>query len=96
MTTTTSYGTIANYLDALTVEDMISNAITQDVEDFDLDAIAADWRAAVNNALDGTGISLAGDTFYGPYPMADGAVEVIAAACSAVDFWAIVEANDIS
>jgi hypothetical protein len=95
MSSNTSYGTVANYLDVLTVEDMVSSAITQDVEDFDLDAIAADWRASVNAALP-EGVSLNGDGFFGPWPMADGAAETIALAIESVDLWSIVEHNDTS
>ncbi|MGI5273145.1 hypothetical protein ACQEUU_37650 [Nonomuraea sp. CA-218870] len=68
MTTTTSYGTWNNRVEAysLTVEQTVVEALGEFASEYDTDAIATDYRAAINEALP-EGISLSGDEFYGPY-----------------------------
>src|SRR5690606_34496329 len=65
--TTTSYGTWNNRVDgdALTVEQTIAETLG-DADEYDIDAIAADYRTAINKALP-EGVTLAGNDFYGPY-----------------------------
>lgn len=71
----------------------------------DVDAVAADYRTAINQALPPP-VSLCGDEFYGPagyevvdwesdgYPVdEDGALD-IAAVVDSVNFWAIVNRHD--
>lgn len=102
MVTTTSYGTIANYTNSLSVEDYIGDAIGSFGDDgYDVDGIAREFRETINAALP-NGVSLAGNEFYGPYyeadrgfegyPLsADGNMVDIAAIIESVDFWGIVE-----
>lgn len=68
MTTTTTYGNWNNRVESgdLTVEQSITVALGDFAHEYDADAIAADYRAAINDALP-EGISLNGDEFYGPY-----------------------------
>ena len=92
---TTSYGTWNNLVDprALSVEQTISEALGAFGADYDIDAIAADYRAAINAALP-EGVSLNGNDFYGPYDKDDRLD--IKSVVDSVDFWAIVAKHDTS
>jgi hypothetical protein len=69
MTTTTSYGTWANYdRSHLAVEDTVADFLGDQADSFDVDKVVAAFRAAIDSALP-EGVSLAGNDFYGPYPM---------------------------
>lgn len=104
MTVTTSYGTWVNHGGgtAMTVEDTVAVALGDHANDYDLDAVIADYRDAINDALP-AGVTLNGNDFYGPYPAdqdfdgypttEDGALD-IAAIVAGVDFWAIVAKHD--
>jgi hypothetical protein len=91
MATTTSYGSWQQHGDefALTVEDTIAAAVGGYAHDFDLPAIAAAYRAAINDALP-AGVVLAGDDFIGPYPADD---FDLAAVVQSVGLWPIIEAH---
>lgn len=104
---TTSYGTWNNRIDsyALTVEQTISEALGTFGADYDIDAIATDYRAAINNALP-EGVALAGNDFYGLYYAEDatwgpeledenGRLD-IKAIVEGIDFWSIVAEHDTS
>jgi hypothetical protein len=96
--TTTSYGTINTMVpDAGTVTslaDYVAGALGDYADDYDIEAITADYRDAINERLADQGITLAGDEFYGPYPRPENAGETIADAIKDVDFWTIVERHD--
>lgn len=102
MTTTTSYGTWANHGDgSLTIEDNIAASLGDYARDYDIPAIAADYRRAINSALPDS-VSINGDDFYGPaydrdwtgYPTtADGDLD-IKAIIETVDFWDIAADHD--
>ncbi len=72
MTTTTSYGTWNNRVERLAAnfEASVYEALGDFAGDYDIDAIKADYRAAINEALP-DGVSLNGSEFYGPYYEAD-------------------------
>jgi hypothetical protein len=92
MTTTTSYGTWVTEGDtnALDVAQTIRAALGGYAGDYDLAAIEAEYRAAIDAALP-EGMTLAGDEFLGPVPV----IEVDIAACvDGVDLWAIIERHD--
>lgn len=103
--TTTSYGTWNNRVEpyALTVEQTVIEAIGDHAEDFDLDAIAADYRDAINDALP-DGVSLNGDEFYGPYSRDDANFDGYAldeddrldikAIVDGIDFWEIAAKHE--
>lgn len=104
--TTTSYGTWNNRVDphALTVEQTVCEALVGYADEYDIDAIAADYRAAINEALP-EGVALAGDEFVGPYYdrdatwgpelEKDGRLD-IESIVDGVDFWAIVAKHEIT
>ena len=107
MIVTTSYGTWANRVDprALTVEQTIYETLGGYAGDYDIDAIAADYRDAINMALP-EGVVLAGDEFIGPYYAEDatwgpelededGRLD-IKAIVDSVDLWAIVAKHEIT
>ena len=96
--TTTSYGTfIGNVTDpgpAGNMRDYITTVLGDYAGSFDVDAIVADYRDAINERLADEGITLAGDEFYGPHPRPENSRDTIAAAIGEVDFWAIAEKHD--
>lgn len=96
--TTTSYGTfVGNVTDpgpAGNMRDYITTALGDYAGSFDVDAIVADYRDAINERLADEGITLAGDEFYGPHPQPENSRDTIAAAIGEVDFWAIAEKHD--
>jgi len=102
---TTSYGTWSNRVDprALSVEQTIYEALGDYADDYDIDAIAADYRDAINMALP-EGVTLAGDEFIGPYYAEDatwgpelededGRLD-IKSIVDGVDLWAIVAKHE--
>ncbi|MDG4784368.1 type II toxin-antitoxin system prevent-host-death family antitoxin [Micromonospora sp. WMMD1102] len=102
MTTTTSYGTWANADGShLTVEDSVVVALGDHVSDYDVDAVAADYRAAINDALPDS-VSLSGNDFYGPahdrefdgYPLTEHGDLDLSAIVNGVDFWEIAARHD--
>ena len=92
MTVTTSYGnwTIVEEF-SVSVEDTIGAALGAFAGDYNTDAIAADYRAAINAALP-DGVSLCGDEFYGP-AYADELPD-IKDIVEGIDFWAIAARHD--
>lgn len=107
MTTTTGYGTWVNHGDTSnssvegTIADYMSGGDREWRERMEAagacEAIAADYRAAVNGALP-AGVSLAGNEFYGPYHDEDcdwdGELG-IAGIIESIDLGAIVERHDV-
>lgn len=104
---TTSYGTWNNKVDRyrLTVEQSVVEAFgAEGTDGFDLPAIVADYRAAINEALP-QGVTLVGDEFIGPYrpepdafagyPVDDDGGLDIKAIVDDIDLWAIIEKHDI-
>lgn len=104
--TTTSYGTWCTKVDdlALTVEQTIYETIGN-ADEYDIDAIAADYRAAINEALP-EGVTLAGNEFIGPYYAEDatwgpelededGRLDIKAIVLG-VDLWAIAAKHEIA
>lgn len=103
---TTSYGTWCTKVDdlALTVEQTIAETLG-DADEYDIDAIAADYRTAINKALP-EGVTLAGNDFYGPYYTEDatwgpelededGRLDIKAIVLG-VDLWAIAAKHEIA
>jgi hypothetical protein len=103
MTTTTNFGTWLNHAGSLTVEQTIADYVGDFADDYDLDAIARDYRDAVNEAMP-HGVTLAGNEFYGPYYETDRDFDGypadehdeldMAAIIESVDFVEIVERHD--
>jgi hypothetical protein len=76
----------------LTVEGTVTCALKHWVDQYDVPEIAKRLRKAINKALP-EGVSLCGDTFYGPYPK----VEVdLKEAVNSVDFWGLVFPEKVS
>lgn len=106
MTVTTSYGTWNNRIDAyaLTVEQTVYEALGDAADEFDHEAIADDYRAAINAALP-SGVALTGDEFIGPWEAGDefdgyptdefGGLD-IAAIVQSIDLWKIAERYDLT
>lgn len=97
MTTTTSYGTFTTHCadsgSSASITDYVAGALGDFAGDYDVDAVTDGFRDAINAELDGTGVSLHGDEFYGPHPRED--VD-IAAAIERVDFWEIAAKHEHS
>jgi hypothetical protein len=96
MTTTTSYGTFVQHADtisAASIDTYVASALGEFAGDYDTDALTGAFRDAINAELDGTGVSLHGNEFYGPHPHQD--VD-IAAAIERVDFWEIAAKHERS
>lgn len=92
---TTEYGTWANATGAATVEDYVATALGEHGDDFDADAIAADFRDAVDEALP-DGVTLAGNLFLGPHDTPAEERPDLREAVESVDFWEIVARHDKS
>ena len=105
MTTTTSYGTWCNQVDAysLSVEQTVTESLGDYTNDYDLDGLTAAYRAAVNEALPDS-VSLCGDEFIGPYyakdqdfdgyPTTDDGALDIKTIVDGIDFWKLAEQSD--
>jgi hypothetical protein len=97
MSVTTTYGSWVQFgSGGLTIEDNITDALGEFDNDFDLDAIAVDYRQAINDALP-TGVQLIGDHFVGPHPMPEGAGDAIRMRVELVDadvFWTIAAQHE--
>jgi len=93
--TTTEYGTFNAYAGDLaspTIEYGITAALDDYAHEFDIQAIADEYRAAVNQHLP-EGVTLTGDSLTGPAPFDYQLSETIPAAFAAADdqFIAIAE-----
>lgn len=107
MTTTTYYGTWNDRVEphSANFSTSVYTALGDFADDYDIDAIEADYRAAINDALP-DGVSLCGDEFIGPahdadcdfdgYPTDEYGRLDIKAIVESVDFWAIVAKHDTS
>lgn len=100
--TTTGYGTWANHGDshnlsvAATIEDAFG---TFSSDGYNVDAIEADYRDAIDTALESAfpGLNLCGEDFYGP--ACDHCIEAwstdqISDVIATIDLWAIIERHD--
>lgn len=75
------------------VEEYVTDAIQGQV-DVDIEAVAADFRAALNKTLP-EGVSIHHNEFYGPSSeRPPWNADVLRAAIDAVDFWGIVAEHD--
>lgn len=111
MSTITNFGTWYNHQGhELNIEQSTAVALGDFADDYDVDAIVADYRDAINDALPDS-VTLAGDEFLGPYrdedcefdgypTGADGSLN-IGEIIEGVDFWkiaarhALVTAEDV-
>lgn len=105
MTTTTGYGTWNNHGDSgnVTVKATVADALTDWADEYDIDAIVTQYRAAINEALPES-MHLVGEEFIGPafgpdwdvddYPTDSDDVLDIAAIVASVDLWVIVARNE--
>lgn len=87
-TATTDYGQIVG----TTLTEDVEAAIVENIEDFDIPAIVADYREAIQGALP-EGVTIHGEgILYGPWsPYVEfDRAEVL----ESVDFWAIVQRHD--
>jgi len=103
---TTSYGTWCTRVDpySLSVEQSVVEALGDFADEYDVEAIADDYRQAINQALP-PGVSLVGNEFIGPaqpspdqfdgYPHDEYSVD-IRAIVDSVDFWAIAARHEIT
>lgn len=83
----TTYGTFNAYLnneDAPTIEIRLAAALGDQIQDFNLNGIVAEWRQTVNNALP-AGIELRNQELVGPAPFDYRLSEHIPAAFAAAD-----------
>lgn len=105
MVTTTIYGTWNNRVQPSdqNLESSVANALGDYASDYDMDAVAADWREAINEALP-ENVTLAGEEFIGPYydedrtwvpdqEDEDGRLD-LKAIVDGIDFWAIAARHD--
>ena len=97
MGTTTSYGSWFNVMQQLTSptpDDDVLNFLGDFSADYDVDALITAYRQAIAERLDAhpelSGVTLAGDEFYGPYPRPEGATaEMIREAIEEIDLDAL-------
>ncbi|MEV8636831.1 hypothetical protein AB0395_34835 [Streptosporangium sp. NPDC051023] len=102
---TTDYGSWNRrvYRYELTVEQSAMIALGDYADDYDLDAIAAAWRTAINDALP-SGVTLCGNEFIGPrgatnfgdYPTDEDGDLDIHAIVEGIDFDAIAARFDLT
>jgi hypothetical protein len=91
---TTEYGTWGDVGGStVTVEDYIAVALGEHGEGFDVEAIASDFRKAVNEALP-EGVSLNGNLFFGPHGVAAEDRPDLRETVDSVDFWEIAVRHD--
>jgi hypothetical protein len=107
MTTTTIYGTWTTRVEpySATFATSVYEALGDYADECDIDAIAADYRNAINEALP-EGVALVGDEFIGPaydadcdfdsYPTDEYGRLDIKTIVESVDLWAIVAKHDTS
>jgi hypothetical protein len=105
MTTTTSYGTWNNRVEpyAANFATSIYEALGDYADGFDLDAVEAEYKAAINDALPAS-VNLCGDEFIGPayaadcdftgYPTDEDGRLDIKAIVDSIDFWEIASRHD--
>jgi len=94
MSTTTEYCTWANLADELSLREGVVAAIDGH-DDYDLDAIEAEYREAIDEILP-EGVTLEGDTVYGPYPIiAEWDLAETRESLGEIDFFAIVERHQV-
>jgi hypothetical protein len=96
MTTTAWYGTWNDYGDrsCVSIEDSVTAFLNEYTDDFDIPSLVVAYKDAINKALDGTGISMHGREFVGPYPKDDDAGDTIREAIESVDLSALAEKYD--
>ena len=90
MTTTMRFGTFCNAgaeLDDLTigVEQTIGEALGENADMFNVEELIKAYRARINELLDGTGVSLVGNDFFGPAAPTPSEMEAMAAVMARVD-----------
>lgn len=96
--TTTDYGSWNNHADEyeLTVESSVGTSLGDYAHEYDVDAIVADYRDAINKALPDR-VTLTGNEFIGPAYEKDCTWEGdldIHAVIESVDFWEIAERHE--
>lgn len=96
MAVTTSYGTWVNHGDGeIDLRTTVTVGLGDFVDDYDVDGLERAYREAINDALEGTGIRLAGSEFHGPVPaVVDDPDDVIREAVRSMDFWALAQRFD--
>lgn len=82
---TTQLPGFGHYTRSATVADYITDYLGGHVDEFDLEALATAFRAAVNVKLSFYGVTLIGDDFYAQAPVHDEAHDAIHAALVSVD-----------
>lgn len=75
----------------LTMAETVVAYLDAYADKYDVDGIETDYRNAINERLDGTGIRLAGDEFIGTHPTPDNSDELINVAIGSVDLAEIIE-----
>lgn len=96
---TTSYGSWGTYRNQPTLDAEVHAALGDQADEFDTDAIADEYRRAINDALP-EGVELHGDELYGPCDQAGqwtvwfGAHEFEQAVDVDVDFWEIAARHE--
>lgn len=63
--------------------------------DYDVEAIVEDFRGAIDAALEGTGVMLCGELFFGPADHAEDIDGTIREAVESVDLMAVAERHDV-
>ncbi len=94
MTTTTQLLSWGGYTLSASVKDTVIDFVNEFADDYDVDGLTHGFRAAINERLGGTGISLRGDQFYSTYPAREDADELIRAAIEYVDLGGLAAEYD--
>jgi hypothetical protein len=91
---TTEYGTWGDVGEStVTVEEYVAGALGEHGEGYDVAALAADFRKAVNEALP-EGVTLNGNLFFGPHDVAAEDRPDLREVVDSVDFWEIAGRHD--
>lgn len=94
MTTTTQLPSWGHYTLSASVRDTVIDFVNEYAHDYDLGGLVRAFRGAINDRLDGSGISLCGDDFFSVYPAPEDAGALVDAAIKGVDLGALAAEYD--
>lgn len=81
---TTQLPSLGHYISSATLADSLINYLGDFADEYDVTTLAAIYRDAINDALEGTGIVMCGDEFYATYPAPDSADDLVRQAIESV------------
>lgn len=73
----------------------VHDVVCDYADDYDVEAVVADYVAAIDAALEGAGVTLCGELFFGPADHAEDIDGAIREAVESVDLMAVAERHDV-